>query len=590
MREQTRRGGNSRMVSRLFFRLLPVQAAIVAMGSVNSIVDGMAAARFIGVSAVGVVGLYYTVVRVLEAAGSVLLGGVSVLGGKHLGSGQVDKTRGVITLGMAAAVLFGAVLTVLSLALPGPMASLLGADESLREPLSAYILGYAAGIVPQLLAGQAASALQLERREDLGRLGIAVMILSNALLDVLFVRVLNLGVWGLALATSLANWAYLLVLLLHYASPGAQLRPKLSLADPRELLPLLRTGFPGGLLIACLAARNLAISRILLSAAGSGGLSAMSSFNMVCGLLISISIGTGSLVRMLSSIFLGEDNREGLLSVIRVSLAGTLPILAGIGAAVILLSPALAAAFFPDRTSEVWRMTRELFFIYGFCVPFTLPCLVCSSYFQAAGHRLFMNLISLVDGFFSMVVPAALLAPALGALGVWLSFPLGFLITLAVSLLYPVIRLRRLPRNPGEWLLLPPDFGEGNSLVLILRRAGDVVRTAEKVQSFCESDGISPRVAAHAGLCLEEIAGNIVRHGFSADRKQHMVEVRVSIRPDGVLLRVKDDCVPFDPEWHRMARGGEDPAANIGIRLVYGIAKEIDYRSLLGLNVLTVIL
>ena len=70
------------MLARLFFRLLPVQAAIVAMGSINSIVDGVVAGRFIDPSTVGVVGLYYTMLRILEAVGAVLLGGVSVLSGR----------------------------------------------------------------------------------------------------------------------------------------------------------------------------------------------------------------------------------------------------------------------------------------------------------------------------------------------------------------------------------------------------------------------------------------------------------------------------------------------------------------------------
>ena len=46
-------------------RLLPVQAAIIAMSSVNTIVDGVVAARFIDASTVGVIGLYYSMLRIL---------------------------------------------------------------------------------------------------------------------------------------------------------------------------------------------------------------------------------------------------------------------------------------------------------------------------------------------------------------------------------------------------------------------------------------------------------------------------------------------------------------------------------------------
>ena len=583
---------DSEMIARLFFRLLPVQVAIIAMGSINSIVDGVVAARFISPSTVGVVGLYYTVLRVLEAAGGILLGGVSVLSGRYLGSGELGKTRGICSLGMAIALMIGTALTLLSFTAPYAIAGLLGANEELTEPLAVYIRGYAIGILPQLLGQQMAANLQLERKEKLSQMGIMVMITANVVLDVVFVAVLKMDVWGLALATSLAYWAYFLVLQQHYFSRDAQLVPKLSLIPPEETLPLLKIGFPNALLVICLAVRSLVINRVLIAYAGSDGLSALSAFNMVSGLLLSVALGTGSLVRMLSSVFFGEDNREGLLAVIRLSLTRVMAVMAAVGAAVVLLSGALAGVFFTDPASRVFGMARELFFIYGFCVPVTLLCIVYSNYCQATGHRLFVNLISLTDGFLSMVIPALLLAPALGATGVWLAFPAGLLITLSVSALYPIVRLRRLPRSLDEWLLLPEEFGTADGLVLRLHDMRDVTRTAESVQAFCGEHGIVRKTGAHAGLCLEEMAGNIVRHGFHMDKKKHEIEVRVGIRSDGVLLRIKDDCIPFNPkEWYEMTSSASgDPTANVGIRLVYGVAEEVSYQNLLGLNVLTVLL
>ena len=306
------------MLARLFMKLLPVQVAIVAMGSINSIVDGVVAARFIDAATVGVVGLYYTMMRILEAAGAILLGGVSVLSGRYLGSGRIDRTRGICSLGMAFAVLIGAVLTLISFTVPGELADLLGANEQLREPLKTYVLGYAIGIIPQLLGQQIAADIQLERQEKLGHAAIAVMITVNVLLDILFVARWHKGVWGLALATSLANWAYFLTVAQYYLRKKAQLKPSIKLIAWNETKNMLQIGFPNALLVFCLAARSLVINRIMLTYAGSDGLSALSSFNMICGLILSVSIGTGSLVRMLTSVFLGEENREGILSLIRL--------------------------------------------------------------------------------------------------------------------------------------------------------------------------------------------------------------------------------------------------------------------------------
>lgn len=322
------------MTASLFFRLLQVQVAIVAMGSVNAIVDGIVAARFIDAETVGVVGLYYPMMRVLEATGSILLGGVSVLSGRYLGSGRIDRIRGVCSLGLLCALLIGGVLTAFSLFAPGTMADLMGSNAALRAPLIAYITGYGFGIIPLFLAQQLASMLQMERQERRGSAGILLMIALNVALDILFVTVMNLG----------------------------------------------------------------------------------------------------------------------------------------------------------------------------------------------------------------------------------------------------------------EWLILPDDFGSAEKLVVELRGLEDVTHTAQMVQSFCAGHGITERKSASAGLCLEEMAGNIVRHGFHADRREHVVELRVIIQSHGVTLRIKDDCIPSNPrEWHDITNS-DDPTANIGIRLVFRLADEVECQSLLGLNVLAVCL
>ena len=578
------------MLSRLFYKLLPVQVAIVATGSINTIVDGVVAARFIDSRTVGVVGLYYTVIRILEAAGAILLGGISVLSGRYLGSGRIDKTRGVCSLGVVVALIFGAVMTALSFIVPGAIADMLGANAQLRGDLAVYVKGYAVGIIPQLVAQQIAANLQLERQENRGNLGIAVMIVVNVALDILFVAVFKMGVWGLALSTSVANWAYFLVLAEYYCTKKAQLRPSVRLVDWRELPAVVKIGFPNALLVACLAARSLVINRILLAYAGSDGLSALSSFNMVCALIIAVSLGTGALVRTLSSVFIGEENRESLVSLIKIVFSRVLLLVLLISAAVVCLAPKLAMIFFPDTGTGVYRLSRQLFKIYGFCIPATLACIAYSSYCQAAGHQLFSNIVSLTDGFLSMVIPTLLLAPTLGAFGVWMSFPIGLGITLGVSMAYSIIRNRHWPRGLEEWLMLPPDLGTRDRLVLNLRDMEDVTKTAEQVQAFCDAHGINKKTGAHAGLCLEEMAGNIVRHGFSADRRQHHIEVRVVLQPENVMLRIKDDCIAFNPEeWYEMTSGA-DPFSNVGIRLTYKLAEEVRYQNLLGLNVLTILL
>ena len=76
------KNNSDKLLSRLFFGMLPVQILIFAMGAINTIVDGAMAGRYIDASAVGVIGLYYSMVEIMTAVGSVLLGGTAVLCGR----------------------------------------------------------------------------------------------------------------------------------------------------------------------------------------------------------------------------------------------------------------------------------------------------------------------------------------------------------------------------------------------------------------------------------------------------------------------------------------------------------------------------
>lgn len=590
----------NKTINRLFFKLLPVQVAIFAMASINSLVDGIMAGRYVDASTVGVIGLYITMTQILNAIGAVLLGGTAVVCGRYMGSGDMDKTRHVFSVNLTVTFLTAAFITAISLLMPGSMAGWLGATDALRGPLELYIIGYAFGIIPQLLAQQIAAFLQLERQGTRSMVAIISMIASNVVLDIVLVGVLRMGIWGLALATSISNWIYFIIVVQYYFTGKAQLRFSLRSLAWREIIPIVTIGFPGALLILCLGFRTLALNRILLTYSGQDGLSAMGSFNMVCNLILAVCLGTGAVIRMMAAIFIGEEDRDSIKQLLKIAFTKGLLLAVIVGAVVIGLSSALSALFFPDTSSEVFTLTKQLFIIYGCCVPLVQICQINTNYLQAAGHNLYINVLSVFDGLPAMLIPAMILAPSMGALGVWLSNPIGIILTMLLSPLYSIVRNKRIPKTVDEWLLFADDFGvsEDNRLSLQISDIGDVSMTSIGVQEFCESHGEPARNAYMAALCLEEMAANVVEHGFSADNKSHTVDVRMIYRTDGVLIRIKDDCIPFDPLERAKAAGfdednknpdasGDDLLDNIGIKMVYKLADEVSYNNLLGLNVLT---
>ena len=581
-----------KMLEKLFFKLLPVQIFIVAMGAVNSIVDGAIAGRFLDAATVGVVGLFYPMVNLVNAVASVLLGGSAVLCGRFMGSGETDKTQGVFSLNITCSFIVGGVVSLACLIFPGALSQVLGATPELKQLLMNYITGMAIGIIPMVLAQQISSFLQLERKTGLGYAGIAGMIISNITLDILLVAVFNLGVWGLALATSISNWIYLLILSSHYIFGKPQLKYNIKSIFWSILPELVKIGFPGALLVLCLGIRGVVLNIIVLKYGGGDALSALASTNMLNGLFMAYCLGNGAVVRMLGSVFIGEQDRDSIKNLITIVSTKGLLMACAVGGVIALFSAPLAQVFFPDKGSTVYSMAHTLFIIYAACIPLIHICQICTNYLQAAGHNMYINFLSVFDGFISMISLSLLLAPFFGISGVWAAIPIGIILTVLTTPAYDLVFWKRIPKNTDEWLFITEDFGVADSDRLDIEVTGieQVTDTANKVQEFCNEHGVGKKAAYFASLSVEEMAGNVVMHGFHGDNKKHYLDIKVIYKNGDISIRLKDDCIPFDPKEREKMVSEEDPFKNIGIRMIMKIADEVTYQNMLGLNVLTILI
>ena len=140
--------------------------------------------------------------------------------------------------------------------------------------------------------------------------------------------------------------------------------------------------------------------------------------------------------------------------------------------------------------------------------------------------------------------------------------------------------------------MLEPDFGAAADRCLCrkLHSLEEAMALAEEVPAFCLKHGLDKRLSNLIGLCVEEMTVNVVRHGFSFDRLSHDVEVRLVLDEDRRIIRIRDNCINFDPVKYLELHQSGDPTAHIGLRMVLGMVKEASYVNSLGLNNLTLVL
>lgn len=582
---------NAKMVTKLLFRLLPIQILLAAISAVNGIVSSFFASNYIGVAAMSAVGLYAPINMLITSISIILVGGSVILCGKYMGQNQQEKLQNVFSLNLALSVLIALVFTVLFVVLSVfDLTGFLTRDPEVRPIFNRYLLGQVIGFVPLMLGNSFASFLSLENKGSRTLIASVAYILANVLLNFLFVKVLHMEAFGLALASSLGLWVYLLVQIPYYFFGRSHLRLFNRHISWKQSGGIIRIGIPGALSNVYQTVRGLIVNNLIEIVVGAVGISAFAASDSLLRIVWAVPMGMLAVSRMLISVSIGEEDRQTLTDVMRVMFRRFLPLMAVICAAIIACAVPLTRIFYRDPGDPVYAMTVWGLRILPLCMPLSIICMHFTCYAQASGKQGLVHVLALLDGVVCVAGFTALLIRAIGMNSVYIANVLNGVVTTLVIIGYAWLKKRRLPRNMDELMVIPDDFGAPDNarMDLSLRSMDDVVSVAEQVQNFCAARGIDKRRAYLAGLSMEEMAGNIVDHGFTKDKKKHTVDVRVVRKDDDVILRIKDDCVPFDPAERLRRFNGDDPAKNIGIRMILGMARDVQYQNILGLNVLTI--
>ncbi len=171
-------------------------------------VDAVIVGRFVGTLALSAVGgATATLINLFVGFFVGITSGVTVIVSQYYGSGQERELRKAVHTGISLAVLLGIALTVIVLALAGPMLRAMDTPAETLESSELYLRIYACGMIGNLLYNTGASILRAVGDSRRPFLYLVIGTLSNIVLDLFFIVVLHMGVAGAALATILSQYA-----------------------------------------------------------------------------------------------------------------------------------------------------------------------------------------------------------------------------------------------------------------------------------------------------------------------------------------------------------------------------------------------
>lgn len=560
----------------------------------SNFIDGLVVSQFLGTQALAVQGLASPYFSLAGIVGGLLATGMQTLSAKAYGEGDAERAEGFFSMAMIVGGAVSIVLMLLFLFASEPIGVALGAagdSADLLPSLKLYLMGLGVGTPALVLYSLIIPIVQMNGGSKMVRIATIVGLVANALLDIL-TGVCGWGMLGIGLATSIAVWAQYLILLVYALSPKTAVRFSHKHAEWSSLGNMIAMSLPKAIRRVANMLRPLFLNHLVLALGGGAAMSAMSIRNNLDSIGDVVGSGIAAAVMLLVSVLWGEENRDGIMQICRLTMKYISLAVGGVALAFFITAPWLANLF-AAGDAEVCDLAT--FAIRCMAVNLVLCALIDAyiSILQATEQTFKTHVVNVAARFACVVVCAFVLGFLFGINGVWLAFPVGSLLLIVIIVIIAMVRKRSVIIGPDDILGLPANFGASPEDSIWLNVTSENPQYPIEMKdffAFCEEHGFDRKKAYHAALCLEEMVTNIVEHGFSSDDKPHSIDIRIVAKDDDLILRVRDDCELFNVRkkgdaWREKP---DDVTANMGIRMTMASAKDLKYVSTLGTNTLLI--
>ena len=392
-------------------------------------------------------------------------------------------------------------------------------------------------------------------------------------------------------------------LLYYRTAKDVLLRPKLCGVSLPLIASMALFGLPMGVRKITAVFRSVYLNHLLAASATSYGVAAYNVQVQLSYLTTDLFLAIALTMAMILGFYYSEENKHGLQYT--VSIAIIMELLFGTALTLLLRNwaviPRISWFYLGDNPESIQVADVAIYYFAVGLLGQALSSLF-AVYLQTIGRTFLSNVVYVLSDVVFVIfhVQSRLNRLPSGVSDVIRSGAIFHGVSRAQILMLGVIpviiilvnlRRKNRPETYSDILLmLPKDYG--NKLEEELsgspRNVKEVIAFSEKGHDFCLSRGAGEREAYYISLAAEEMAINILKHGFR-DSSHRTMELRVIHKNNSFMLRIRDNSHIFDPIKKMSSIASiNDPSRYIGIKMVMKMATEVVYTSTLKLNNLVV--
>lgn len=410
---------------------VPSSVGILFM-SVNILIDTIFVGQWIGSLAIAAVTVVLPITFLISSLGMAIgVGGSSVLS-RALGAG--DKEKALLTLGnmISMTFLLASVFVLAGLFFSEEMLLLFGANGNIMAPAREFFFPVLFGVPFLTLCMVGNNVIRAEGKAKFSMYSMIIPAFVNIVLDIVFIKILDMGIYGAALATSISYfmaflfvvWFFVYKSEMHLAWHHFAFRNTIV----KEITTLSFVTFSRQGVVSILA---IILNHTLYTYGGEHSVTVYGIISRMLMFALFPVLGITQGFLPVAGYNYGAQNYHRVKESILISIkyAGILAILIFI---VILTFARPIVAIFTNDPAVIAETPNALRWVFA-ASPIIAVQLIGAAYFQAAGkarQALFLTLTK--QGFF--LIPLVLILPNFfGIFGVWVAFPIADVLSTLIT-------------------------------------------------------------------------------------------------------------------------------------------------------------
>ena len=411
---------------------VPASIGILFM-SINILIDTIFVGQWIGSLAIAAVSVVLPITFLISSLGMAIgIGGSSIIS-RALGADNREKA--LLTFGnqLMMTLTLALVSIILGFVFFDEVLLLFGANGKIMKPAQEFFLPVLLSVPFLALCMTGNTVIRAEGKAKYAMYAMLIPAFGNIIMDIIFIKVLNLGMFGAALATSISYFLCFLFILWFFIAKSELKIHWQHLQLKRELVKEISSlGFVTFARQGVVSLLAIIVNHTLFIYGGEQGVTVYGIINRMLMFAYFPILGITQGFLPIAGYNFGAKNYHRVKETISKSIIAAAFMATLIFIIIFVFAEPIVRVFTTD--SEVINVTPQALVLVFAATPIIAIQLIGAAYFQAVGKAVPALLLTLTkQGFF--LIPLVLILPNyFGILGVWIAFPIAdFLATLVTG-------------------------------------------------------------------------------------------------------------------------------------------------------------